>query len=97
MNYNVQIDSNSIYEFSENITREGTKFIEILDKFLNEVDKVNECFDTRTGKVLKQRLIEVLQKDKEVINQKYISYSKTINNIAKIYDDVNEEIKKSVI
>ena len=96
MNYNIKIDTNTIYEFGKNIIIEGNKFIEILDKFLMEVERVNECFDTGTGKLLKQKLIEVINNDKELINQKYISYNKIINNIAKIYDDTNEQIKKSV-
>lgn len=97
MNYNVQIDSNSIYELANDITIEGNKFIEILDKFLMEVERVNECFETQTGKILKEKLLEIIKNDKDLINRKYISYSKIINNIAKAYDDVNEEIKKSVM
>lgn len=96
MNYNIKIESNSIYEFANDIVREGNKFIEILDKILIETESINECFDTKTGRVLKEKLIEVINNDKKLINKKYISYSKTINNVAKIYDDVNDEIKKSV-
>ena len=97
MNYNVEIETGSIYEFGKNITIEGTKFIEILDKFLREVELVDEGFDTQTGKVLKEKLIEVINENKKMVNEKYLSYSEVINTIAKTYDEVNEEIKNSVM
>ena len=96
MNYNIVVDCETIYGFGKDITIEGNKFIAILDKFLIEVEHINEGFDTKTGKLLKEKLLEVIKEDKELINDKYILYSKTINNIAKIYEEVSEEIKRSV-
>lgn len=96
MNYNIIIDNGTIREFGKGIDVEGNKFIEILDKLLIEVEHINEGFDTKTGKLLKEKLLEVIKEDKKLINEKYISYSKTINNIAKTYEEFNEEIKRSV-
>lgn len=96
MNYNIEIDTNTIYEFSKAIEEHGNKYISILDKLMNETERVHECFDTETGKVLKEKMIELIRTSKDMVNNKYISYSKTIKNLGDIYVDANDEIRKSV-
>lgn len=96
MNYNIEIDTSSILELGNTIKKEGSNFIAVLDKLLIEVKHLNEYFDTKTGKILKEKLIEILGNDKELINNKYLSYSELLNNIVKTYDAVNEEIKRSM-
>ena len=96
MNYNIEVDTNTIYGFSKAIEEHGNKYINVLDKLMSETEKVNECFDTETGKVLKERMIELIRASKEMINNKYISYSKTIKKLGDIYEETNEEIRKSV-
>lgn len=96
MNYNIEINTDTIYEFSKDIEREGNIFLEKLDKFLERTKRMEECFDTETGKMLKDRLIELINNDKALVNNKYIPYSKTIKNIADIYETTKEEIKSSM-
>lgn len=96
MKYNVEIDSDSIHEFSKNIVVEGNKFIELIDDLLKEVMEMEIFFDTPTGKSVKERMIDSLNNQKNIVNNKYIGYSKTIEKIANIYDQTNDSIKTSV-
>lgn len=97
MNYNIEIDVNTIYTFGKKIEEHGNKYINILDKLISEVERVNECFDSETGKLLKEKMLELLQKDKELVNNKYISYSKTIKSIGDIYDETIKGINDNLI
>lgn len=96
MHYDIEIETKSIEEFGQNITVEGNNFLEILNKILKEVEVMEEGFDTRTGKLLKEKLLETIENDKKIINNKYISYTKRINDIVNIYEEVNKEIKQSI-
>lgn len=96
MNYNVEIDSNSIHEFGKNIIVEGNNFISILDDVIHEVDETETFLSTPTGKLLKERLSEYLNISRTLVNDKYIDYSNTIERIANIYDNTNDNIKKRV-
>lgn len=96
MNYNVEIDSNSIHEFGKNIIVEGNNFISILDDVIHEVDEMETFLSTPTGKLLKERLSEYLNISRTLVNDKYIDYSNTIERIANIYDNTNDNIKKRV-
>lgn len=96
MNYNIEINTGNIREFGKNIEQEGNKFIILLDNFLKEIGEIDKYFNTETGKKLKLKLIELINKDKKIINEKYIAYSKVLENIANIYDETDQEINKSV-
>lgn len=96
MNYNVEIDSNSIHEFGKNIIVEGNNFISILDDVIHEVDEMETFLSTPTGKLLKERLSEYLNISRTLVNDKYIDYSNTIERIANIYDNTNDNIKKRI-
>lgn len=96
MNYNIEIDSNSIHEFSKDILNEGNSFINILDEFSKELIEIEVFLDTPTGKVLKEKLDDYLKNKKNMVNKKYIGYSDVIEKIATIYDQTNDNIKKSV-
>ena len=73
MNYNIEIETKSIDEFGKNSTVEGNNFLTILDKILKEVEVIEEGFDTKIVKVLKEKLLEIIETDKKIINDKYIS------------------------
>lgn len=96
MKYNVEIDSDSIHEFSKNILNEGNNFINIIDEFSKELMEMEVFFDTPTGKILKEKLEDYLKSQKNMVNKKYIGYSDVIEKIATIYDQTNDNIKKSV-
>lgn len=96
MNYDIEVDINTIYDFSNDILREGDVLLEKINKFLEQVEKIEECYDTETGKILKEKLIELVNKDKKMINDKYLSFSKTMKNVADIYLETKDRINKSV-
>lgn len=96
MNYDIEVDINTIYDFSNDILREGDVLLEKINKFLEQVEKIEECYDTETGKILKEKLMELVNKDKKMINDKYLSFSKTMKNVADIYLETKDRINKSV-
>ena len=94
--YNIEIDSDTIHEFSKNIVTEGNNFISILDEFLKDVEEMETFFDTPTGKKLKEKLENYIKDEKNIVNNKYIEYSNVIEKIATIYDQTNNNIKASI-
>jgi len=96
MKDDVKINIETIKEFSSDIELEGKKFFDILNKLTLEIEKMEEFFDTPTGKVLKEKLNNYISSQKQFVNDKYMSYSKTILNIANVYDQTDFEISSMV-
>ena len=86
--------SNQVYSNIDNlnnmeneIVQNGNDLLELLDKLLVEVDKTESVYNTPSGVLFRENLIEYIEDRKEFINEHYLFFKDIIEEIKSTYNE----------
>ena len=95
MKYNTIIDSETINTFAECIENESVKLNEMIDKMLLLSQNMEKFFNTPTGIVMKDSLIEYLNNSKKTC-ESFGVYGTKLKKLNGLYYLTDDQIKSEV-
>lgn len=96
MNYQVSYDLESIKTLQKDIKKNGNELLGALDKILKEVNELDNIYDTPSGKLFKEKMVEFINNEKNYIKENYLPFYDIMNVIIKEYGKDYDQTKKMV-
>ena len=95
MDYDIVANSSSIKEFGILLENKSDVLNSILDKLIDTSIELEKYYNTPTGKIMRESLIEFLNKSKNVCNELKNNGVKA-EKISTIYSNTFESIRKDI-
>jgi len=96
MGYEVKYQLDTICEFRNSITDNGNNLIQSFNDILNSINNLEDIFDTPTGKIFKENLVQFINNKKMYINDNYLNFGNSLDKIITIYELNDASIYKNV-
>ena len=90
------IDTESIEAFRSNAVSKSEEILSIFDDLIKDFQTIDEKFDSKAGKMFKDKILLYLEQTKESISQSNNALSGNLTRINQIYEETNKEIEKLV-
>ena len=96
MTKQVTFKKESFNELKQNIRMSASEMITQLEKILNETNELDKIYNTKAGKLFKEKLIEYIKNRIKFINDNYLGLNDILNIISSEYENYFDDVKKNV-
>ena len=93
---NVTYKIESLSNLEKEIVENGNDLLKFFDYLLNELDELDNIYNTPSGKLYKEKMSEYIYFQKEYIKNNYITLKDALNMIISQYNNDTANIKKSL-
>ena len=92
----VVVDTKSIQDAKLKMLDKVNDLKKMLDKTVQKVEESKKDFDTPVANIFRTKVDEYVISEKKELDTGLISLIKSLDNITKAYDEMNETFKKEV-
>jgi len=94
--YSMEYSIESLKNMKNEINIYGEDILGIINKLLEEITKSDEIYDTPSGTLFREKMIEYLNEKIKYINENYLTYGPIIDSIVEVYEDELAKEKEMV-
>ena len=96
MGNSIKVHTLVIDNFTKDIRTKSTQIDIMFEQMINESERIAPFFNTKTGKLLNEKLLEYLNTKKNEFNDTHNTFIEDLVTSKQTYEDAIENIKRSV-
>lgn len=96
MGNSIKVQTLVIDNFTKNVRSKSTQIDIMFEQMINESERIAPFFNTKTGNLLNEKLLEFLNIKKAEFNDNHNGFIKALETSKQTYEDTIEDIKRTV-